>query len=292
MDSHRDAAPPRLITLSPMPQRAEAQDSSEDWTGVTSTAHRKRLQNRLNQRAYRKRKQLRPVEQEEHGSDSSQQAATATGESPNEAAQSALYIEFEGHMLWPSSNRQEKTLNFARKAIQDFSAGITRPVILPTLVRLNVLNAITHNAKLLGFRLNGFCSDELISPFNQSGPGLPASTPEARYPIALRPTATQVAMVHHPWSDLIPIPGFRDNLLKAIELGFDEDLVCADLLRVDEQYSGRASLIVWGEPWDPRGWEASVAFLRKWGWLIKDCSDILDSTNYWRERRGEKKIRF
>lgn len=44
------AAP--LIELSDMVQRREIRTASEDWTGKTSSAERRRLQNRLNQRAY------------------------------------------------------------------------------------------------------------------------------------------------------------------------------------------------------------------------------------------------
>jgi hypothetical protein len=40
----------RLI-LQKMPHQSQVQASGEDWAGVTSTAERRKLQNRLNQRA-------------------------------------------------------------------------------------------------------------------------------------------------------------------------------------------------------------------------------------------------
>lgn len=46
------AAP--LIKLSDMAQRREIRTADEDWTGTTSSARRRKLQNRLNQRAYGK----------------------------------------------------------------------------------------------------------------------------------------------------------------------------------------------------------------------------------------------
>jgi hypothetical protein len=42
------------IEVVPMPQRIEVKDIKEDWTGKSSTALRRKLQNRLNKRASRK----------------------------------------------------------------------------------------------------------------------------------------------------------------------------------------------------------------------------------------------
>jgi len=86
----------------------------------------------------------------------------------------------------------------------------------------------------------------------------------------------------------------RDNMLNGIVAGiFDEDELCADLLNVeDNREDEKPSLIVWGSPWDPQGWEASVAFLRKWGWLINGCLEVLEATNVWRQKRGEKQLSF
>ena len=42
-----------VIAVNFMPQQAQVLQPEDDWTGVVSTAKRRRLQNRLNQRAYR-----------------------------------------------------------------------------------------------------------------------------------------------------------------------------------------------------------------------------------------------
>jgi hypothetical protein len=34
----------------------------------------------------------------------------------------------------------------------------------------------------------------------------------------------------------------------------------------------------------------SVPFLRKWGWLVRDCPEIFEGTNYWRGMRGERQL--
>lgn len=46
------------MSLQLMPQQELACTSSDDWTGVIDRAQRRKLQNRLNQRAYRKRPSL------------------------------------------------------------------------------------------------------------------------------------------------------------------------------------------------------------------------------------------
>lgn len=48
-----DSPLPTAILNTTMPQLPEVQDAQDDWTGVTSAATRRRLQNRLNQRAQR-----------------------------------------------------------------------------------------------------------------------------------------------------------------------------------------------------------------------------------------------
>lgn len=42
------------VAVGRMSQLAELRDDEDDWTGVTNSADRRRRQNRLNQRAYRK----------------------------------------------------------------------------------------------------------------------------------------------------------------------------------------------------------------------------------------------
>jgi len=46
------------IDLLPMAQRLEMKDKTEDWTGKSNTAERRKLQNRLNQRAARKQAEI------------------------------------------------------------------------------------------------------------------------------------------------------------------------------------------------------------------------------------------
>lgn len=52
MDSARCNIVPVRSGLAAMPQQLQVRCPRDDWTGVTSTAKRRKLQNRLNQRAY------------------------------------------------------------------------------------------------------------------------------------------------------------------------------------------------------------------------------------------------
>lgn len=199
----------------------------------------------------------------------------------------------KGHLLLPTSESRTEIQMFAQKAYDDYNHGTPRLEHLNILIRLNVLNAISRNATLLGFTFQGLCCPELISPFNKHGPSLPCRDPRPQLcPDWLRPIALQIAVKHHPWIDLIPFPRMRDNILSAVEASLiDTKALGMDVLNVHNS-SNAASLIVWGDAWDPQGWEASIPFLKKWGWLVQDCPELLEATNAWRQKRGENSISF
>jgi hypothetical protein len=52
-ESSSSPSPP--VLLSRMLQQAEVRNPEDDWTGKTNAAERRKLQNRLNQRIYRKK---------------------------------------------------------------------------------------------------------------------------------------------------------------------------------------------------------------------------------------------
>ncbi|UPL03079.1 hypothetical protein LCI18_014013 [Fusarium solani-melongenae] len=288
-----------LIVLSDMAQRREMRAGDEDWTGTTSSARRRKLQNRLNQRAYERRRasrrQLSAAHANQgsgqgHGTRATNDAADATEliPYPQEFAMVPLTegcIPGSGcALLRPGA--QGVLRQFAKKAYEDYVLGCPQPWYLSTLIQVNVFNALVHNGFALGFS-DHWQSRGATSPFAIIGPGPSWDS----YPPSLRPTALQRTVPHHPWIDLFPIPQMRDNILRSFNR-LDMDDLCGDLLDVKPGLDGKPNLIVWGDPWDPRGWEASVLFLRKWGWMLRGCLDVLQATNYWRERRGEGKILF
>ena len=118
--------------------------------------------------------------------------------------------------------------------------------------------------------------DEALSPFY--GSTEPISRMQA-LPPALRPTPIQRQVPHHPWIDLIPLTRMRENLLYA-QGEFDDMELCGDLIGMFSDSSGTASMMVWGEPWNPYDWEVTETFIKHWGWTIEGCWELFESTNY------------
>ncbi len=175
---------------------------------------------------------------------------------------------------------------FERILRENCESGSPRVDLLLTLIQFNVFRALMSNNKHLGFGLE-WLDVEAISPFNIS---LSPRSYESM-PVNLRPTRLQHTVEHHPWIDLFPFPRLRDNLL-LLGPEYDDTDICHDIVEIFDRPSEKAGLIVWGEPWNPCGWEVSMDFLEKWAWVVKGCDELLQSTNYWRERRGEPPIYF
>lgn len=139
----------------------------------------------------------------------------------------------------------------------------------------------------MGFTMD-WLKAEAVSPWS-SDEGQKLDT--TLCPPSLRPTALQRMIPHHPWIDLFPFPKMRDNMLLA-ESQYDEDALCNNLIDFCDIPTDETGLVVWGEPWEPAGWEVSESLLKSWGWVIQDCHDIQSSTNVWRRRRGERELDF
>ena len=155
---------------------------------------------------------------------------------------------------------------------------------LITLVQYNVLRAMLFNMSILS--LLDSLPMECIRSF---GISVLDATPPERIPLDLQPTLLQQSTPHPFWIKTIPFPAMRDNLI-LLAGKYDSDDLCNDLGQA--LYNGfddveRRGCLVWGEPWRGYGWEVSEGFVRKWGFLLKGCADVIDSTNRWREVRGE-----
>lgn len=109
-------------------------------------------------------------------------------------------------------------------------------------------------------------------------------------PPALHPTPLQTTTPHPRWIDILPHPTLRDNLIRALG-SFDEDDLYTDTVgglfegfpasRIEE-----CGVVMWWPPWDVGGWEVTEGFVRKWGWQLRGCGDLIQGSNAWRRRRG------
>ncbi|KAL4894603.1 hypothetical protein BDV59DRAFT_13602 [Aspergillus ambiguus] len=238
-------------------------EPSDEWGGIHNPVERRRRQNRVNQRAYRlrKRHRVRPAD-----------------ETPEMRQSSTITVS-------QSQLKAELLDRFICAAYRNYIRGSPAADQLLTLTRVNVYRAYLNNIILLGLSPNGLCEADILSPFNQMQPWPIKDS----LPPALQPTATQCSGQHHPWLDFFPHPRARDNLIRA-QNNYDEDEFCLDILGFWNSDVPENMLLVWGEPSDPRNWEVTELFIKKWGWVISGCPDVLQSTNQWRARRGETPI--
>ncbi|KAJ5579610.1 uncharacterized protein N7459_005595 [Penicillium hispanicum] len=174
---------------------------------------------------------------------------------------------------------------FEKSAMASYMEGSPKTDLLLSLIRVNILRAAYQNAVAVGMAVEYMCKDNAISIFCGPRPQLS----EDSIPPSLRPTPLQRAVSHHPWLDIFPFPQMRDNLICAGD-SLDAYELCHDLTAFWDTRSSRATMLVWGTPWDPKNWELTEDFARKWPVFLYGCPDILVSTNYWRSRRGEKEL--
>ncbi len=167
------------------------------------------------------------------------------------------------------------------------------PFILPlspdhqliTLVQYNVLRATLTNMAILSYTLPHECGGALI---------IPIINPPSSLPPSLLPTALQKSTVHENWIDTFPDPTLRNNLIRQ-QGTFDPDDLCCDL--VGGLYEGfdeveTRGIFAWSDPWLADGWEVSEGFARKWGFLLRGCTELMEATNRWRDIRGEDRLVF
>ncbi|KAK6499602.1 hypothetical protein TWF481_009967 [Arthrobotrys musiformis] len=289
-----------------MPDLSEAWDVHDDWTGITNTTERKRRQNRLAQRLYRRRKHLEKFTVRVSNTSGERSSATSevTGDSTLKGVteeppivvrarqtQPDVVNYADGLLLVLCPQNREKATEFVQRFFADFRLQI--PGDLSLTVHINVLSAWCHNALVLSIPFDELYNDDGISPFNSRRlTPQRAGAPTPSFPVDLCPTEVQRTIVHHPWVDLIPVPRMRDNILRGLEAGlFEEDELCRELAGADNTDDAmQMSFLVWGESWDVKNWELGAGFIQRWGFLVHGCPEILEATNIWREKRGESKI--
>ncbi|KAJ3533723.1 hypothetical protein NM208_g7859 [Fusarium decemcellulare] len=169
------------------------------------------------------------------------------------------------------------------------------PIVFPlapdhcliTLVQYNVIRAMMFNVALLSLQHH-------LPPGCTTSLGVPTIdiTPTHKVPQDLQPTRLQRSMSPVFWINAIPFPTLRDNLMLLAGIYDSRELLLDLGLRVYEGFDDleRCGLLVWEQPWLASGWEVSEGFVKKWGFLLKGCSEVLESTNRWRELRGAERL--
>ncbi|ETS79956.1 hypothetical protein PFICI_07485 [Pestalotiopsis fici W106-1] len=292
-------APQTRVELVPMSQQNNVRKPEDDWTGITSAAERRKLQNRLSQRRYRQARARTKKETQTPPTPPECSASTTS-------AQRNLAVKFRG--LANAVNHHDNTHNslldkmgpsvlrkmadeFEIMMQRDFLLGSPRVDLVLTLIQFNVFRALLSNTQSLGWDFQWLECEEPDSPWTAAVNNEDATSTYSSCPLSLQPTDMQRKVRHHPWIDLWPIPKMRDNLLLAAGL-YDEDELCNVLLEFKDIPNEQSGLLVWGEPWDSASWEVSATFVRHWAWAIQGCDELQASTNRWRIARGEKPLRW
>ncbi|KAI9040592.1 bZIP transcription factor [Aspergillus affinis] len=276
----------QVIPLCQMPQQVGARKAEDDWTGIINRKERRKLQNRLNQRRFRSRKQ-----ESQADSRTTAIATTASSTPFNSSILPLLDSQGQYDEIWecrlaPPRAREFREW-FAAKAYESYMQGAPNRDHLIGLSRLNVHRAINENITAIGMTPVWMQSDDSISIFNLTQPN--SGFLVEGIPPCLRPTSIQLQIPHHPWLDFFPFPHMRDAMILAGD-SWDDDDLCHDLMAFWDTRNTAATLLVWGDSWDARNWEVTEAFARKWKWLLGGSPELLASTNRWRSSRGEKPL--
>lgn len=257
---------------------------NENWRGKNDPAERRRIQNRLNQRAFRQRqrageqsKQYKPRSTSSASDDQQDESASSEdeGESP-EAKHTTPFKQYGASAATASSTGERP------EGMRDPQGRVWDE--LAQLINRNFMSAVVSNAQQLGIDVGALRSTT------------PSMTPRSgsQVPGSLKPVELQHQVAHDPVIDTIPHPRLRFNILSSLARGQLDAAAFSRCVRGSgalEEANGnwqRSGLVVWTCPETIESWELSESFVKRWAALLRGCEDLIAATNAWRSRRGER----
>lgn len=253
--------------------KAEARSLNEDWSWLASAAERRKIQNRINARAYSGLQigSTRVLPTSNLGAGKRSKALKAT-ETP-----SPIIIDGVVTVVQTS---EASLLNGLKVTMPS-----PRPDFLFSVFYVNLKCGLFSNFALLGHDWKHLCSKQKSSSFVGGGPPW-------HLPVDLQPTAVQRTVAHDAAIDAFPDANLRDRMIIWRHL-FDKDELENDFfghLSAQGGGLGLQGIAVWGEPYLTSSWEITETFFRKWHFLVSGSPSLIASTNNWRKIRGEQPL--